>query len=270
MESLPNLAKKYLACRSVSRQHEKNVIRVAAKCRELSADAVNAYLKARMKRISTVTAKTERTILLCIWRWAYDTSLVDLPPRGVMKVKVSRKPTKAWTEEQCRLLLERTQSMRGVLRSGAKLGSFLRCWILLGYEAGARRGDLFSLRAEDFDGDTLRWTQHKTGDPINKVLTKACVEAVSEMLAASPDGTVLGWACGARQQMRIMRQFLDATGVGGTSKWLRRSGATHIEIREPGKARHHLGHRSLDLAAKAYIDWSQVRRETPRTPELVG
>lgn len=63
---------------------------------------------------------------------------------------------------------------------------------------------------------------------------------------------------------------LDSVGVGGTSKWLRRSGATHIEIREPGKARHHLGHRTLDLAAKAYIDWPQVRREMPRPPELAG
>jgi hypothetical protein len=90
------------------------------------------------------------------------------------------------------------------------------------------------------------------------------------MLAVSPDGTVLGWVCGQRQQMRIMRKFLDDCGVGGSSKWLRRSGATHIEIREPGKARHHLGHRTLDLAAKAYIDWTQVRREMPRTPELAG
>lgn len=270
MESLTALAKQYLAARNVSAQHEKNVTRVAEKCGELSADRINAYLKARLQSVSTITAKTERTILLCLWRWAWDNKLVEQPPRGILRIKPIRKPTKAWTEEQCRLLLTRTAEMTGVLRSGARLGSFLRCWVLLGYEAGARRGDLFSLRAEDFDGDALRWTQHKTGDPINKVLTKACIAAVREMLAVSPDGTVLGWVCGQRQQMRIMRKFLDDCGVGGSSKWLRRSGATHIEIREPGKARHHLGHRTLDLAAKAYIDWTQVRREMPRTPELAG
>jgi hypothetical protein len=119
------------------------------------------------------------------------------------------------------------------------------------------------------DGDTLRWTQAKTGDPIVKVLSPACLDAVTAMLAASPDGSILGWACGRRMAMRHMREHLDRCGLDGTSKWLRRSGATHIEMVAPGKASLHLGHRTATLAAQAYIDWGQVRKTTPVTPRLL-
>ena len=88
------------------------------------------------------------------------------------------------------------------------------------------------------------------------------------MLALSPDGRIIGWVCQRRQAMRLMREHLDRCGLDGTSKWLRRSGATHIEMAEPGKATMHLGHRTPTLAAQSYIDWAQVRRITPRTPLL--
>ena len=45
--------------------------------------------------------------------------------------------------------------------------------------------------------------------------------------------------------------------------------ATHIEMTAPGKASLHLGHRTVGLAAQAYIDWGQVRKTTPVTPRLL-
>jgi integrase len=155
------------------------------------------------------------------------------------------------------------------LRSGADRGQFLRAWVLLGYECGARMGDLFSFRREHIDGDSLAWTQAKTGEPLTRVLTPACLDAIDAMLSGSPDGTILGWACGMRQASRIMRELLDDLGIGGTSKWLRRSGATHCEMEQAGSGRLHLGHRSPALFEQAYCDWSQLRTKTPRTPALV-
>jgi len=268
--TFPEIARQYLESRVVSGTYDANVRRIAGRCRVVTKERFNAYLQERLKVISPLTCRSERTILLTLWKWAYENELLPAMPRGILRIKSRKLPTRAWTVEQ----LQHAIAMTGKcdtkrLRSGASLGKFLRAWILLGYEAGARRGDLFAMTRKHIDGDTLRWTQAKTGDPIVKVLSPACLDAVTAMLATSPDGSILGWACGRRMAMRHMREHLDRCGLDGTSKWLRRSGATHIEMVAPGKASLHLGHRTATLAAQAYIDWGQVRKTTPVTPRLL-
>lgn len=264
------LADRYLDERVVSQVYAANVRRIAARVQAVSAESLNRFLRRRAEERAGTTVRAERSVLLSLWRWAYDAGHVEQAPRGIIKIKGRRAPTRAWTVDQLRTALAATHQHDAVrLKSGASKGLLLRCWMLLGYEAGSRWGDLFSLRADHIDRDTIAWTQSKTGDPVVRSLSPACLAACREMLAASPDGRILGWAVGRRQAMAIMREFLDAVGIGGTSKWLRRSGATHIEMAEPGKATHHLGHRTVGLAATNYIDWSQVRRNAPKTPELV-
>lgn len=265
------VAKKYLSQRSVSAAHQGNVKRIAGRVSTISAERINAYLRSRLEQVSAVTVRSERTILMSLWRDAYEQGLVDELPRGVMRIKARKPPTRAWTVEQLRHGIEQTHAHDGRrLRSGADKGLLLRTWMLLGYECGSRHGDLWRLTGDNLDGDVLRWTQSKTGDGIVKVLSPACVAACREMLKDSPDGRILGWACKPRQAMRLMRLHLDACGLPGTSKFLRRSGATHIEISSPGKATIHLGHRTASLAAQAYIDWGQVRQHAPQTPVLVS
>lgn len=269
MPTLLEITSHYLSSRAVCEDYAKHVTRIAERCGDVGTAHVNGYLKKRLEKVSSITVKNERTILLFLWRFAYENELLDLPPRGVLRIKASRAPTRAWTQEQCRSLAANTSTLTGTLRSGAPLGLFMRTWILLGYQSGSRRGDLWAMKGSHFEGNILRWTQHKTGDPLHKKLTPACMEAVNEMLRLAPDGTVLGWACRKRQAMRLMKTYLMSQGLPGTSKWLRRSGATHIEIDQPGKARLHLGHRSVQLAAQSYIDWSQVNQNAPETPLLI-
>lgn len=269
--NLIKIADRYLADRAVCGAYRHHVRRIAGQCRELSTRRVNDYLKARLERASTITVSNERTILLSLNKYAWENGIIDAPIRGVMKIRRRRAPTRAWTLEQLRAAIDGTAKYAGRrLRSGAPLDKFLRAWIFLGYESGARFGDVMRFGREHLDGDILRWTQEKTGDPIVRHLSKACLEAAATMLALSPDGRVVGWGCGLRQASRIMRSHLDDCGIGGTSKWLRRSGATHIEMSQPGKASLHLGHRTPTLAAQAYIDWGQVRAAAPSTPELVA
>ena len=269
-ETFGTLAARYLEQRVVTTSYAACVRRVASACPTITVEAVNAYVRKRLEECSTPTVRTERTILLSLWKWGFESGALPAMPRGIVKVKQRRPPTKAWTVEQLRAAIDATHKLDGqVLRSGARLGVFLRAWMLLGYECGARRGDLWTLTAEHIVGDAIQWTQAKTGDGITRLLSKACLEACYQMARKSPDGTILGWACGKRQGLRLMREHLDSVGIGGTSKWLRRSGATHIEIAEPGKASLHLGHRTPGLAATNYIDWSQVRRNAPRTPTLI-
>ena len=268
--NLPRLAKRYLADRSCCLGYARHVTAIAKRCGELSTRRVNDYLQERLKSVSTITVSNERTILLSLNKYARENGIIDAPIRGVMKVRKRRAPTRAWTIEQLRNAISEAEKQRGrSLRSGAPRDLFLRSWLLLGYESGARMGDVMGFRADNLDGDTLRWTQSKTGDPIVRHLTKPCIDSAKAMLSMSTDGRLIGWACGMRQATRIMREHLDACGIGGTSKWLRRSGATHIEMEAPGKASLHLGHRTPTLAAQAYIDWGQVRAAAPSTPALI-
>jgi integrase len=266
---MAELAERYLAERVVSKLYAYNVKRVCRGCPTVSAQAINDHLRRRLAVCSTVTVRSERVILVSLWKWAYESGLIDEAPRGIMRIKARRAPTRAWTVEQLQSVVEATRKYdKRLLRSGADKGQFLRAWVLLGYECGARHGDLWRFTGEHISGDAISWTQSKTGDAIVRLLSEPCLEACRVMLKASPDGRILGWACKPRQAMRIIRELLDEVGVGGTSKWLRRSGATHCEMASPGAGRMHLGHRSVGLFESAYADWSQLRTKTPRTPRL--
>lgn len=270
MTTFTELAEHYLAGRSVSVAYSKHVRAIATRAGQIGSDRLNRYLARRLEQVSGITARNERTILLSVWCHAYQGGKVDEAPRGIGKLRARRKPTKAWTIPALQKLIEATRANEGRrLRSGADTGVFLRCWTLLGYECGARMGDLFAFTRDQIDGDTLAWTQSKTGDPLTRPLTPACLTAIDAMLVGSPDGTILGWACRRRQATRLMRELIDEAGIGGTSKWLRRSGATHCEMEQAGAGRLHLGHRSPALFEQAYCDWAQLRTKTPRTPPLM-
>ena len=267
--NLPAICKRYLASRAVCGAYSAHVARIAGLCREPTTARINQYLKARLDRVSPITVKNERTIILCLIKYAWENDLIDQPVKGVMRVKSRKPPTKAWTVEELKRALARTERYGNrAFKCGARISDVLRAWILLGYETGARFGDIWSFSDANLDGDTIRWTQAKTGDGIVKMLSTACMDAIKAVMAGSPDGRIVGWVCRRRQAMRTMREHLDACRLDGSSKWLRRSGATHIEMSEPGKASLHLGHRTPTLAAQSYIDWGQVRKTTPRTPAL--
>lgn len=268
--NLPVLADHYLRGRVVSSEYVRNFRRVMNNCRTLSSDAINRYLHKRASKIASVTVATERAMIVGVWKWAYETGRVESPPKGIVKIKVSRRPTRAWTVEQCCTAVKGTFAVTGMVRgTNVPMSLFLRCIILLGYETGARLGDLWALRGEDFEGDAIRWSQHKTGDPHIKTLSQPCLDAVRAMLAHSPDGRVLGWAMLKSSGGRRLVQYLRTLKLSGSTKWLRRSGATHIEMAHPGKGRLHLGHRTVGLAERSYIDWSQVRRDIPCVPTLL-
>ena len=262
------LAEKYIQSRMICPAYESQIRRVAAACGSITVERVNAYLQARSTEVSSLTVKNERGHLLTLWKFGFQTSLLDDMPRGVMSVKVRRQPVKAWTREQLQTLLRHAGTLHSRMRSGPKKGAFLRAWVLLGYETGARLGDLMAFAECHLDEDSIAWTQSKTGDPMVRMLSPTCRESIAHMLTMSPDGRILGWAATKRQATRIMREAVEGAGLSGTGKWLRRSGATHCEMERPGAGRLHLGHRSPALFEQAYCDWSQMRTRTPVVPEL--
>lgn len=266
--TFPYLADKYIQARMICPEYQSQIRRVAAACGSITVERVNAYLQARSTEVASLTVKNERGHLLTLWKFGFQTGLLDAMPRGVLSVKVRRQPVKAWTREQLQVLLGHASTLRNRMRSGVPQGLYLKTWLLLGYETGARLGDLMAFRASNLDGDSIAWTQAKTGDPMVRVLSPSCRGSVADMLALSTDGRILGWVATKRQATRVMRAAIQGAGLMGTGKWLRRSGATHCEMERPGAGRLHLGHRSPALFEQAYCDWAQMRTRTPVVPEL--
>jgi len=169
LTTFPALARRYLAERSVNRSYEQLVARVCLAVNVMSVERVNAYIKKRLTERATLTVKTERSVLLQVWRWAYDRGLVDEAPRGIMRFKSRKPPTKAWSVDSLRQLVAATNGRRGRrMRSGADAGEVLLCWVLLAYETGARFGDCWSFSRDHLVGDAVQWVQGKTGDSLTQ------------------------------------------------------------------------------------------------------
>lgn len=267
-----NVAKKYLNSRIISDSHRLSIIRTAKSCKYLTAECLNSYIKTRLTHTTNQTVKHNRSILLTLWKFAYENDLIDHMPKNIIKIKSRKPPTKAWTIDQCKYLVDKTfEKDTTLLRNGASLGKFLRCWILIGYESGARYGDIFSFTHNNIENNALRWTMSKTGDPMTKILNDKTIESIEDLKKynTAKDLRIIGWVIGRRQAIRLMKQHLKDCGLDGTSKFLRRSGATHIEINNPGYAKFHLGHRTSGLAEKSYIDYAQIRNHIPVTPKLI-
>lgn len=186
-----------------------------------------------------------------------------------MRVRAPQAPVQAWTIAHCRDLVKEASGFSGkVLRNGADLGDFLRCWVLLGYETGARYGDLFAWTRDNIRGTAISWVTRKTGIICTRLLSDDAAIAVKAMLSKSPDGRILGWVASRRYSFRLMRRLLAKAGGSGSGRWLRRSAATHIEMHDPGKAQWFLAHKSPGLAARHYLDQAQLAGNTARPPSI--
>ena len=123
-------------------------------------------------------------------------------------------------------------------------------------------GDLCRIKWTDLRGETLIVTQHKTGEPIVCRLPDECIAAMRRI--ESPERPRIFGSCLCRK--RCMTQFVrlvQAAGLSGGSKMLRRTGATQVEIAHPGAAKAHLGHRSDGVATRHYLDHSQLSLHKP-------
>lgn len=243
--------------------------KLAESISELSAKAVNSYLRARQDSVSPITVANERRMILTLWRWAWEEGHVDSAPRGVMRIRAPLKPVEAWSVAQCSSLVKGAEKFCGVrMRNGADLGAFLQTWVVLAYETGARYGDIFAWKRENFRNGAVGWVTSKTGVVCTRVLSDRAMGLVNQMLAKSPDGRVLGWVCCRRQSFKFMRRLISACLPAGSGRWLRRSAATHLEAVDPGKAQWFLAHKTAGLAARHYLDQSQLAGRSCRPPAI--
>jgi len=194
-------------------------------------------------------------------------SQVEYSPK---KIKQPDRIIEAWTEDEIRRLLAAAEKMAGNQgRTQLPRSDWWYAFVLVGYETGLRTSDIYHLKCSQLRNNRLYAVHHKTGIAAAKILSKQCVMALHRLRSEGPGETFFDWAICRNRIHPQFKKLLALAGLHGDIKWLRRSGATHCEKQQPGSASRFLGHISGQaLAAKHYIDWSQLDDQVPRPPSL--
>lgn len=274
---LTDLLETYLSERECSPRYRESMQRTIRKAGayglknvcQLESQAVNKFLATIP--LSAVTRANIRRELLTLWRWAFEMGFTDEAPLRVLRVKVPGKPPRAWSPADLEKMLtaaERDQSVVNRLYPLVKRCDVLPAWVTVGYDSGLRFSDVLELRAESFANQCVVATANKTRKVTIRRLSPYAWEAAHRLLERSPDGTLFQWVLPRRRAILLWRDFLRGLGMSGSSKFLRRSAATLLEIDHPGWATRFLSHSNPTLAPRHYIDATLALTIPPGPPPI--
>jgi integrase len=260
---LSTLVGEYLSEREVSPLYAANLRRAVTKAaaygiqtvKQLDPKLVNDFLA--NYPLSTMSRHNLRREFVTVWRYAYDRGLTDVYPSRVRKIPAPKKPVQTWSIDYLRQLLavaEKDTTPISMRFPWMRRCDVLPAWIALGYDSGLRFTDVLSTRRADFRNHTVAVTAHKTKKVTVRKITPFTEGLCQKLLDRSPDDTLFRWLLPRRRALVLWRQFLDANAAPGSSRWLRRSGATYVERKQPGAATRFLGHSNPTLARISYID----------------
>jgi len=238
---------------------------------ELESTDINRWIdEQRAGGRTAATLKGQRNNIVTMWRYAFEIRAVDTEPKRIKVVRIPERITRAWTLDDIDRLLVEVDKMPGYFsRTGIKKAAWFRAFVYAGFDTGLRLSDLLSLRKEHYHaGETFEVIQAKTGWRIQCRLSDTTKEAVALTLPPhGPDRDLLFPLWGAVHQFySTFRQLVRNAGLTGTSKFLRRSAATYVQVEHgPGAAMTFLGHKTPGLAQKHYVDYA-IARPTLHTP----
>lgn len=242
-----------------------------ATVKDLRPEIVNAWLAYLLQSgIARRTVRGHRVNLLCIWRDAYP-NITPVPPVGIRTVKVPPKPPEAWWPHEVKGLIEEAKKLPGVFRrTKINRAAFWESFLRFSFTTALRLGDTLDMEREWIwpDGSVVI-VQHKTAEQHRVQLRPADIEAIDRCMACQPNRRKIWPLWSTREEFyKHFRRLAKAAGLRGTSKWLRRSSATALEVSNPGSAMAHLGHKTPGLAYKHYVDPRMLRFDRPLPPEL--
>lgn len=268
------IASLYCDERSVTADYRQSLHRVARSMADagitpmtLEDSLVNRWLASL--RQSPTTRSNYRRMALTLWRHAHDLGVARDYPRRVVKVKQKISPPVAWTLGELSALVGAARQLRyRFKRSRCPAALFYEGFVLAGFETGLRFSDLLALQCEQMRGDRLYVVPNKTGVQVPKRLSLSCVDVLKKLSVLGDGRTFFRWAIAKRQCRNHFKALCKSAGLSGTPRWLRRSGATHCEITQPGSATRFLGHLSPGLAYKFYVDRTQLDSQCPSPPPI--
>lgn len=222
---------------------------------QLTPENANDFL--RSLALAPVTRGNIRRELLSLWRYAFERGFTEETPRRVMRIKQKREAPQAWSAADLNNILdaaEADQSGVHVARVSLLWSEVLPAWIGIGYDSGLRFSDILLLRDTNLVRGCITVTASKTSKATVRQLSGYSWAAAQRLLDKSPDGSLFRWCITRRRMLMKWRSFLNALGMPGSSRWLRRSAATFVELNHPGAASSFLSHSNPSLARLHYID----------------
>lgn len=276
--SMIGIGERYLLGRDVSRGHAGNIRRTAAKMSvagitpdNIDGQRVTAWLTSMRATVVPRTISSERNLAITLWKYGFEEGLVKNPVRGVPKIKVPRRVTRAFTRHQCTDSVKQISSsdFGRFRKSGCPKSLWLEAWYRTAYETGIRFTDLYTLKHDSLVDGGVALVASKTNGVVIKRVTPETQALLGRLIEMSPDGSVFSWAVSRRWAFANIKAAFTAIGLKeGRTQWLRRSGATHAEIAQPGSAARFLCHATPGLAEKHYIDYTQTMAHMPAPPPL--
>lgn len=228
---------------------------------ELTPDLIDSYLTDALKHLAPQTVYNHRRMLQRLLNFAASEKLVDASiVRPLRLVKRDPPSPIAWSHGEIRQLLTAAERLTGGMK--CRHAVLMRAWLLVAYSTGLRLGNLLKITHDQIRGHRLLVRQVKTREPHVCYLDDRALEAIAALPRRGP--RIFGDLICRDKLLAQMRRLCRLAGMAGSTKFLRRSGATYAEISGKDASRH-LGHKSPGMKVY-YIDRMLVAEERGELP----
>ena len=237
------------------------------------ADDLTRWIRFRQKTVSPQTAKNGRRHVLAVWNHAARLGHCAPAPERVPRVLGVTSIPDAWTLDEIQALLEAAWRVPGTLPDGRPRGRYFACCLLVGWDTGLRRSDIWSVRVCDVnDAGLVLVRQRKTGQIVFSCLSRVTLDLWRELSAGlTESGRPLAWPFSDDHWADRWRRIARAAGLRPRKTFprIRASAASYVELHHPGHAQRFLGHRTPGLAFRHYIDPRIAGSVPVRPPQLI-
>lgn len=244
----------------------------SATLEDLCPEQVNRWIQYLEKSgISLITVANKKRELLTLWNGAWHERLIDHGPLRIRRVRQPRWTPQAWTKEEVEALLDACRQFNETLpKLNVRAGDWLNAFVSFEWDAALRLGDVLSMAPTDiWPGNFICLVQQKTNETHRCQLSDETMEGLERIGYKSRYLLFPLW-CNRAAFFKLFKQLRIAAGLSrGSSKWLRRSSATYVELRSPGSAQRHLGHRTPGLAHRHYLDPAILQERIVMPPPLL-
>jgi integrase len=242
---------------------------------DLNSTTINGLLIEMLNELNRETVYSYRRMILVLWRWAYETEVLQEFPRRVRPIKRPQRVIQGYDAAQMETLLATIDKFPGTFRkTGITKALYWRAFVIAAWYSGLRVSDILAMEAEEIaeqpDGSgRLTVIMKKTGQAIHRAFPPDAMDAIAACVASgNPRAKVFPlWAC-RRAFFRTFRLISTTAGVGGSLKFIRRGSASACEAAHPGGGRTHLGHRSPGLFETNYKVDSIVNEQIHLPPSI--
>jgi integrase len=241
--------------------------------KDATSEAINRYLSSRVRKAGQLRyAKTHRTWLMTLLRFAVEIDELHEIPRNVRRIKVPESIPTAWAAEQVAQLVAAARSMSGAFKRAPNVpqSAWYTPYVMVRWDSALRMADVLSIeRGDIWPGGIISIVQRKTGHAHTVVLGEETQEALASLWKLTPESRmILPQLVESRHVYTTFKKLVKSVGLNGTGRKLRISSATAAEAVERGAATRLLGHRSPDMARRHYIDPRKIGVRPVAPPPL--